>query len=1090
MESVVAGVKTIFRLIYLVTALGLVALVILFFGKPILEPFLVGADNINFISLASWLAKWFPRIPFWYPQQGAGVSFTVSYPILSHLLVVIISKLSSLPLLIAFRIFALSSVFLTSLGIYFLAVRMTKNQTVAALAALFYPLSPITWTFLLGWGFFAEQASYLFIPPTIIFLDIYLTEVSSSRKSVLRRLSLWLFLFFSALMLFTHPSSLIGVLTLLAPFLVIYFLVLRAKDKKRLLRTSFITGAILVVFIGLALLFWLVPFSRYRRAVREEGPQARRIYSKNFYKQNAIYFKNFFNLSTELAGYKSADDPAQAKSGVAWRNVVFPFVVSLFALVGLGGCFFLNKKLFALGLANLLPLTLALWPDLAFILRQVQLPLLTHLASWRAMIIPSRIVIPLLAGFGAYTLAVLIGLPLSLVIKRIKVKLIGVSLKVVLAVLTAMLTLVITGMAIYYFKNWPDNPPYLISYGPEAVVKAEMFDLRDVWGEKDRICVVAESAPEVKDNLFCQNEALKERFWGYQLNRACDRLRKTEEELPANVASLCQGNAPEEIVEDVWAECQKATLSPILEEVCEVQVVDFWIQVAPKNWFKFKPSLNLDILRTEKVVIDSLPEDPQTRIDIGTNLGGVIMALPYYRSTFELPVYFNQSSLINTMWNYQMANFYNPDSIWLQPQILDELARYFGMEYVLLSEKLVTLSKYRSESWERVKKIGENLFGEVALWRYKDPTGLVTATTKPLVLVIGQGKVDAYFRIFHLGNIGGLSYDEAILVKGGERVEDYSIDELSRFEAIILDGYRYENRRKAWSLLNQYLKQGGSLYLNTGWQYSSADWELKQTPEFFPLTQLEWTDVGKTSEYALEDKVIGAGVTSTQFSPLIYRDIPWGISSTERSNLRNWAKVILSARNKPLVVGGQYGEGRIIWTGLDLPGHIGSYDDNPEEIKLFHNLMAYLLPDKGRKEVQLGWTREYPDKVEFKFLESSDEKTAVYWREAYYQDFQAKLLENGKTEKIPHYRAGPGLTLFILPSVSQGTKIVYEYKTPVVVQLARIVSLATLIGVLVNVFWPFRVFSDRVLSPRFIGFKHHFSKIFTNEEDKEAEAVF
>ena len=162
------------RFVYFLPVLPILVLLILIFGHLILGPKLIGSDNANFINLAKWLSDWFPRIPFWYPQEGGGISFTISYPILNHLVVVFFQKITNLPIAVVFRIWSLVSVFLSSIGLYLLTFRLSKNQTISAFASIFYTLAPITWVFLLGWGFSAEQLSYVYVPPILIILSLFL----------------------------------------------------------------------------------------------------------------------------------------------------------------------------------------------------------------------------------------------------------------------------------------------------------------------------------------------------------------------------------------------------------------------------------------------------------------------------------------------------------------------------------------------------------------------------------------------------------------------------------------------------------------------------------------------------------------------------------------------------------------------------------------------------------------------------------------------------------------------------------------------------------------------------------------------------
>ena len=72
-------------------------------------------------------------------------------------------------------------------------------------------------------------------------------------------------------------------------------------------------------------------------------------------------------------------------------------------------------------------------------------------------------------------------------------------------------------------------------------------------------------------------------------------------------------------------------------------------------------------------------------------------------------------------------------------------------------------------------------------------------------------------------------------------VDDYSADQLSLFPALVLVGYRYHDRNKAFGLLNDYVRAGGSLYIETGWQYVDPDWDLgSPTPSVLPVGELRW----------------------------------------------------------------------------------------------------------------------------------------------------------------------------------------------------------------------------------------------------------
>lgn len=1051
--------KAIFRSIYFLLVIALIAFIVLLFGHPILGPGLPGSDNANFITLANWLSEWFPKIPFWFPQEGAGMSFVVSYPILNHLIVVLIEKIFTIPIAIAFRIYSLFSIVLTAIGLYLLSFRLTKNHAISSLAAIFYPLCPITWTFLLNWGFSAEQFSFVFIPPVLIFLSLFLDEFYSNGLAWKTKIYFLLFVILFAVLPIAHPLTFIGMTTLVSILLIIYPL-LNYKSAKVNFGKTIVVGLVSIAFIFLLSSYWLVPFFRYQSIVAKGAPVEKGKPHRNAFLQNGIYPLSVFNISDKSAVYKSYDDLPQNISSSAWRNVSFPFIISVLALIGLVGSFFINRKVFALSLANMFPLGIAIFPQFTFYL--LKLPLADYFLSWRAAITPSRIIIPLLAGFGCYALAYLATFPLDLLSKKIKSIFIKYPLRAIFIIFSTSLTLAVAGLILWYFKSWPvNNPRFLISYGTDVSVPSSKIDLRNVWRTRKDNCFGGSSLSDVGDQhkVICSNYTFQEYFWASELSGICNNLEVEEVYLPSDVIAICGENPDQKTVLSMVDKCKRGVKEEIYADICRTRTESFIDQVKPIHWtemFKKRDLFGMgrELFGSETSLIKHLPDNPNTRIDVGTSMGAFMMFVPFYSNVPELPVYYNQATLIKNFWNYQIGVFNQKETVWPQDKIISELSKYFGLEYMILSENLVPLDKYERTGWERISKWDEIFYEGLALWKFKYPAGLLRATTKPVVLVIGQDKVDGYFRIFHLANLGVLPYEEALLVKGEAYPDAYSVKELKNFDAVVLEGYSYKNQSKGWKVLDDYVKSGGSLLINTGWQYSSADWQLPKTPNFFPLKTLKWINAEAGSKYKMENSKIAGEVDVEKFDPLIYDNKPWSISSSERSDLRDWAKVVISANEKPLVAGGSYGSGKVVWMGLDLPGHIGAYGDNEEEVKLYKNLLSYLLKTKEGNVLNASFVRNYPDKLEITINESSSQKVAVYWSEAYYPDFKAKLVTGNKSEKLKVYKAGPGMTLLILPSVNAGSKIVYEYKTPFVITASRVISLLLFLTIIAIIIRP------------------------------------
>jgi hypothetical protein len=163
-----------------------------------------------------------------------------------------------------------------------------------------------------------------------------------------------------------------------------------------------------------------------------------------------------------------------------------------------------------------------------------------------------------------------------------------------------------------------------------------------------------------------------------------------------------------------------------------------------------------------------------------------------------------------------------------------------------------------------------------------------------------------------------------------------------------------------------------------------------------------------------------------------------------RAEVREWGQVVLSAAGNPLIVAGRLGDGRVIWSGMNLVGH--AYDkDNQAEVRLLHSLIAWLTADNAPGDYAIAVTREDPDRVEFRASLSATQRTTLYWREAYYPAWHAYLVStDGDRQRLPIYRGGPGFMLISIPASSGNLDIVLEWETPLVERLAAILSILTL----------------------------------------------
>ncbi|MFC1790432.1 hypothetical protein ACFLZP_03045 [Patescibacteria group bacterium] len=180
---------------------------------------------------------------------------------------------------------------------------------------------------------------------------------------------------------------------------------------------------------------------------------------------------------------------------------------------------------------------------------------------------------------------------------------------------------------------------------------------------------------------------------------------------------------------------------------------------------------------------------------------------------------------------------------------------------------------------------------------------------------------------------------------------------------------------------------------------------------------------------------------------MVWGDKGWGVSVG--SALKSWAKPILTVGDQVLIAGGEYGKGRVVWSGLNLIGHMHNYDYNQSEKDFFEKIFNWLGPSTNQNlSSMVIANRDFPDRIDFKFSQATEKETVFYFRESFFPAWKAKIAQNEKlkVKSLRIYRAGPGFKLMFLPKLEAGDSLVLEFKPGLRQKLLISVSVLTFLG--------------------------------------------
>jgi hypothetical protein len=283
---------------------------------------------------------------------------------------------------------------------------------------------------------------------------------------------------------------------------------------------------------------------------------------------------------------------------------------------------------------------------------------------------------------------------------------------------------------------------------------------------------------------------------------------------------------------------------------------------------------------------------------------------------------------------------------------------------------------------------------------YLSPTPIALATNARTVLVIGDPE---NYRVV----VRDLSYSDfdtahAIPVQGGPYVDDFTAQDLAQFDEVLIYGGRAHDNARAFDLLNGYVRSGGGLLVEANGSPLASGSGLREP---VPVTGTVDHSVAGDWQFTTVSSPITDGFDFSSFAPARYNGGPWTVSSA--TGLQGWAQTLVRSGADSVVVAGQLGKGRVVWSGLNLPFHVDSYR-NAEESRFLTTAMAWASPSKNDVAATAPARLDGPQQLT---ISVGSQARGVLFKESWFDRWHAYI--NG--HQVGVLRAGPDMMYVQFP---------------------------------------------------------------------------
>lgn len=320
-------------------------------------------------------------------------------------------------------------------------------------------------------------------------------------------------------------------------------------------------------------------------------------------------------------------------------------------------------------------------------------------------------------------------------------------------------------------------------------------------------------------------------------------------------------------------------------------------------------------------------------------------------------------------------------------------------------------------------------------FRYLNATPILSARSTRTALVVGSDA--SYALILKALALSGFDSRSLIPIRGGQYLDDHSEANLAQFDQIILYGYSVHDPTRAMALLRNYVQHGGGVVMEAN---NSPFDEVASAQEPIPGTQIKKIGIGPAWHLAGPQSPITSGIDLATFAPASYQGGPWGVSYVPPAFVRSWAEPVLLSDGLPVLVAGVLGQGRVVWSGLNLPYHTVS-NQAVEESRLLSQEIAWASPQETRDPM---FSTEFVN-PQLSRIRIESPARGVLFKESWFANWHASI--NGRS--VPVYRAGPDFMYVPLGNdIAYPAQVTLEFRRSAIEWIGDAISVVALVALL------------------------------------------